>query len=97
LGALDTTGIIVLTIFSIVMICLSATSIYYFCAHRRRLARGAFARERQTTTDAHTQQQVSIHIIPDTQMNTELPITEAPPPSYGQIQKKETKDGCENI
>ncbi len=79
------------------MIGLSVTSIYYFCAHRRSMAAGRFARDGQTTTDAHTQQQAAYYINPDTQINIELPIAEAPPPSYEQIQKKESKDGRENI
>jgi hypothetical protein len=61
------------------------------------MAAGRFARDGQTTTDAHTQQQAAYYINPDTQINIELPIAEAPPPSYEQIQKKESKDGRENI
>jgi hypothetical protein len=97
LKAVETTGIILLTIFSVFMIWFLATSIYCFCSHRKRRAAGGFDPERRTINEAHIQQQVDIHINFDTPMNIELLIIEAPPPSYEQIQKKEAKDGCENI
>jgi hypothetical protein len=67
------------------MTALLGMSIYYYCIYRRKMASTRLRRQIESTFHQQTQQQTAYSVNPNTPIDNQLSIREAPPPTYQQI------------